>query len=217
MNQIIFHDFHFPPLNECVENDIPRIIHLIWVGENNRPEYFDSNVSKWKELMPLWEIKVWTNEDINLEHFPEETIQLLRNVKKGAQKADIMRYFIMEKYGGIYLDADITPHRSLEPLKTQIPNAKVILCHDLPLTWQYISIGFFAAVPHHPLFQLTTTLVSKATINTEDLHMHTGPRLLGEAVFQFSGDKIVLLPTEFFYRNLHYAERFGHHFYAKQW
>jgi hypothetical protein len=87
----------------------------------------------------------------------------------------------------------------------------------LPLTWQYISIGFFAAVPNHPLFKLTTKLVLNAKINTEDLHMHTGPRLLGEAVYQLVGHQIILIPTEYFYRNLDYDGRFGNHFYAKEW
>ena len=217
---IIFYplDFNFSESDKHIEeNNIPRIIHLIWVGDNEKPNYFDNNVNKWKELMPSWEVRIWTNNDITTEHFPEEIINLLNDVKKGAQKADIMRYFIMEKYGGFYLDADITPHRSLEPLITQIPDGKVIICHDLPLTWQYISIGFFAAIPNHPLFQLTTQLVYKATINTEDIHMHTGPRLLGEAVSKLTDNKIVLLPTELFYRNLHFNERFGNHFYAKEW
>ena len=212
---IVFHPLQFPSLQK--ENEIPRILHLIWVGENAAPHYFHSNVSKWKELMPLWEVRVWSNSDITIEHFPEDIIDLLGRVKKGAQKADIMRYFIIEKYGGVYMDSDVTPHRSLEPLITQIPDAKAIICHDIPLTWQYISIGFFAAVPHHPLFQLSSQLVYSARINTEDLHMHTGPRLFGEAVSRISGNPIVLLPTEFFYRNLDFNERFGNHFYAKEW
>lgn len=77
------------------ENDIPRIAHLIWVGESPKPNYFDSNTNKWKELMPSWEIKVWKNEDITLQHFPERAISLIHQCKKGAQKADIMRYFII--------------------------------------------------------------------------------------------------------------------------
>ena len=141
---------------------------------------------------------------------------MLKIVEKGAQKADIMRYFIIEKYGGIYLDSDITPHLSMKPL-INIENANVILCHDLPLTWEYISIGFFAAVPHHPLFQTTCQLCYHAKLNTDDLHLHTGPRLLGDAVSKLKNNKIVLLPTKFFYRNENYDGRFGHHFYAKDW
>jgi len=48
--------------------------------------------------------------------------------------------------------------------------------------------------------------------------MQTGPRLLGEAMMHLPADcPIILLPIEFFYRNLDFNERFGHHFYAKEW
>lgn len=214
---IDFFPFNFDETDIKKENEIPRMAHLIWVGNNDRPSHFNSNVKKWRELMPDWEIRVWTNDHINTHHFPQEVIDLLHTVEKGAQKADIMRYFIMETCGGIYLDSDITPHRSLESLITHAPGAEVILCHDLPLTWKYIINAFFAAVPNHPLFKLCTELVVKATMNTHDLHMHTGPRLLGEAVSRLRGHKMILLPLEYFYRNLHYNGRFGHHFYAKDW
>jgi mannosyltransferase OCH1-like enzyme len=215
-------NYEFAKNNISFKNSIPRIIHLIWVGETKAPVYFDIHVKKWQELMPNWEIRVWKNKDITIQHFPEKIINILQNVEKGAQKADIMRYFIMEKYGGVYLDSDITPHKSLEPLMEI--DTKVILCHDLPLTWQYISIGFFAAEPYHPLFKLASELCYSATINTEDLHMQTGPRLLGESIFRLDENKIeiktneiTLLPIKFFYRNENYEGRFGHHFYAKMW
>jgi len=167
--------------------------------------------------MPLWEVRVWSNDDITSEHFPDRMIELVSRAKKGAQKADIMRYFIVEKYGGVYMDADIIPHRSLEPLIMQLPDARSIICHDIPLTWQYIINAFFAAVPNHPLLQLATQLIYGATINTEDIHMHTGPRLLGEAVSRIADCPIVMLPSVFFYRNLDFNERFGNHLFAKTW
>jgi mannosyltransferase OCH1-like enzyme len=208
-------NFHLEEIQE--ENDIPRIAHMIWVGNDSRPEYFDANANKWKELMPQWEVRIWTNDDLTLEHFPQETLDLLENVKKGAQKADIMRYFIIEKYGGVYVDSDITPHNSLETLITKVPGGKAIICHDLELTWPYVINAFFAAVPNHPLFQIASKLAMIATINTENLHMHTGPRLLGEAVSKLEENKIVLLPIDYFYRNLDYNGRYGNHFYAKKW
>ncbi len=214
---IIFYpnDFTFIS-NTHKENNIPKIIHLIWVGDKDPPHYFETHIIKWKELMTNWEIRIWRNEDISLHHFPPDIIKMLNTIEKGAQKADIMRYFIIEKYGGVYLDSDITPHRSLDPL-INIKNAKAIVCHDLPLTWQYISIGFFAAEPHHPLFKLACQLCYKAKLNTCDIHMHTGPRLLGESVAMLENDEIVLLPSKFFYMNEYYDGRFGHHFYAKDW
>ena len=102
--------------NILENNNIPKIVHIIWVGENDSPTYFNSHILEWKVLMPDWEIRVWKNEDITIEHFPEKIIERINSCIKGAQKADIMRYFIIEKYGGVYVDSDIIPHRSFEPL-----------------------------------------------------------------------------------------------------
>jgi mannosyltransferase OCH1-like enzyme len=166
--QIYYDNFEFDYNKENKEskdvNQIPRIIHLIWVGDNPKPNYLLDNLNKWKELMPSWDIKLWTNNDISTKHFPLNIIKLLNKVNKGAQKADIMRYYIMAKYGGFYLDSDVTPYRSLEPLITQLPNINAILCHDFELTWAYISIGFFSAIPNHPIFIKACELVNNALI-----------------------------------------------------
>lgn len=192
---------------------IPSILHMIWVGPEDPPSYCMENYQRWKELMPSWTVRLWTNADI--EEFPKGVADTIHTANKGAQKADIMRYTIMETYGGVYMDADVTPHRSLDPIRTM---GKVVLCHDLPITWAYIAIGFFAAVPHHPLFQKACELCRKAKLNTPDIHLHTGPRILGEAMSVFdTHEKVVVLAPRFLYRNAAFEGRFGTHTYAKHW
>lgn len=208
---------------------IPALLHLIWVGSNPRPDYVDRYVEQWNALMPTWSVRLWTNEDLTESEFPADILTKIHACTKGAQKADIMRYFIMYKYGGIYLDTDIVPHRSLEPIRDI--GTPVVLCHDLPVTWPYISIGFFASVPHHPLFNYTCQLCRGAVINIGDLCMTTGPRVLGEAVWRVKPtEPYTLLHCYYFYRNRvgdkqldlslrteDYDHRFGTHFYAKGW
>ena len=198
---------------------IPRSLHMIWVGENKAPEYVNTYFLKWKELMPEWSIFLWKNEDINIDHFSLKTINLINYSNKGAQKADIMRYFIIEKYGGFYIDTDIIPCRSFDLLLNEWSNASVFLCHDLDLTWEYIINAFFGAVPNHPVFGKACELIYETNINTEDIHLETGPRLLGKAVANtnFKKDEVILLPINYFYKNLNYPYRFGHHFYSKLW
>ena len=127
---------------------IPKKLHMIWVGNDLAPEYVQKNFLKWKELMPEWECKLWTNNDLldnesNRLLFPLNFIQISTIP---AQKADIMRYFIIKNFGGVYVDADITPYKSLNPI---LEKGSFVACHDLPITWGYISIGFFAATPKH--------------------------------------------------------------------
>lgn len=215
MNTTLSNNLHILPATyECKEY-IPRLLHLIWVGTQEPPAYFHKHVETWKTLMPSWNVRVWTNEDICPQEFPNSLLERIQMSTKGAQKADIMRYCILEKYGGVYMDADVIPNRSLEPILSLAP---VVLCHDLPVTWAYISIGFFASVPHHPLFQKACELCLTAKVNTPDIHLFTGPRLFGEALSSIAmNTRAVVLPPHYFYRNKDVPTRFGTHTYAKQW
>lgn len=91
------------------EGPIPKKLHLIWVGDMVRPDYVAAHVSLWTALMPEWDIRLWTNADVS--RFPD----IVQKCTKGAQQADIMRLFILYKEGGVYVDTDIVPHRSLSP------------------------------------------------------------------------------------------------------
>lgn len=216
----IVHPLNFKFENQKnTSNQIPRLLHLIWVGDTGIPDFLISNIKKWSELMPTWQIRLWTNQDINSNEFQESTLKLINLSTKGAQKADIMRYYIIEKYGGVYMDADMTPNRSLESLISNL-TTQTILCHDIELTWQYISIGFFAAVAHHKLFQRACEICHNVELNTQDIHMTTGPRLLGEALTTVNLDneeKIIVLPYYYFYYNNNFNDRFATHEYKKMW
>jgi hypothetical protein len=199
-------------------NNIPRILHLIWVGNNEQPKYVMEHLLKWKTLMPNWQIILWTNEDLIEEKFPLNFLDLLNKVNSGAQKADILRYFIVEKYGGFYIDADIIPNKSLEPIIKQHYNTSLVICHDIELTWEYIINAFFAAVPNHPVLKRACEMcLNNLVINTEDIHMHSGPRLFGECIYLNQKSDIICIPSILFYHNLNFDNRFGMHMYAKNW
>jgi mannosyltransferase OCH1-like enzyme len=141
--------------------------------------------------------------------------------------ADIIRYYVVEKYGGVYMDADVTPHRSLDPILNL--DTKVILCHELDVEWEYMSVGFFAATQNHPLFKLVCKRIKKALLNTKEPHLHTGPKLFGQCVSDVKLEQpCTVLPTKYFYKNMRdtshigeyngekdYDERFGNHFFSK--
>lgn len=214
---------------------IPRLLHMIWVGDAPQPITFHMYAEMWRALMPDWTIRIWGNADINEEEFPTKAVTLINAAPKGAQKADIMRYFILEKYGGIYVDGDVEPLRSLEPVRSL--QKSVVICHDLPITWPYISIGFIAAVPHHPLLKLASNKCYSADIQSSAIHFETGPRLFGSAIWESpSASPYAVLPPDTFYyndntvlmkmgvniptgyssdhANLHHL---GVHHYAKEW
>jgi len=198
-------------------NKIPRLLHLIWVGHKKQPEYLKTHIETWAKLMPNWTIRLWTNEDINVADFPEKIIKIINSANKGAQKADIMRYFIIEKYGGVYIDTDMIPNKSLEPL-INFTDTDMVLCHDCEITWEFIINAFFASVPHHPVLKMACEMCYTVELNTHDIEEKTGPLMLGYALAKTSiTDKVYILPSKMFYWNKDYNERFAHHLFAKSW
>jgi mannosyltransferase OCH1-like enzyme len=216
------------PFTDTKDPIIPKLLHMIWVGEKEAPDYVGKHYDQWKALMPEWTVRLWTNADLHEGEFPPAIVLRIKEAKKGAQKADLMRYFIVYKYGGVYMDADVIPHRSLDPILSV--GYPVVLCHDLPITWPYIAIGFFASVPAHPLFKrICAMCYSYVPLNTKDIHMKTGPALFGDNVWHVK-DRYVVLPMYSFYRNRtgdiishgvrrtnDFEGRFGSHTYAATW
>ena len=210
-------------------NLIPSIIHMIWVGPNKYPDTLLSYIERWQELMPEWTIRLWTNDDINEKEFDETALDLIHRSNTGVQKADIMKYFIVKKYGGVYLDADVEPHQSLNVILYQ--PYSVLVCHDLNVSWAYMAVGFFAASPENQILTTCCNILKTAELNNGAPHMHTGPRVMGRALFEFSNNENVgLLPIKAFYRNMkgqHWIDgsfvqedddsRVGSHLYAKMW
>jgi len=86
---------------------IPKILHQTWKNDNIPKEWLPL-VRKNRELHPDWDYRLWTDAD-NLEFVREEFPQLLdlfSAYPKGVMRADVIRYMIMFRIGGVYLDLD---------------------------------------------------------------------------------------------------------------
>lgn len=177
---------------------IPKILHMVWVGAKNPPEYFHTNLTKWRELMPDWEFMVWTNEKLSLEHFDADYLKFIKSAPLGVQKADIVRYYVVWKYGGFYVDADILPKRSLNDLLTI--DSELIICHDLPVGWGYIINAFFGATPNQKALNDICVEIFNCDLESKDIHLHTGPRLFGDCIISSDSSYAILHPHAF-YRN----------------
>jgi hypothetical protein len=178
-------------------NEIPRLLHLIWVGPDKGPSYLRSNLEGWAKLMPEWTLRLWTNQDINVNEFSEKALELINKTSSAVKKAEIMKYFIMEKYGGVYMDVSVIPHKSLEQL-LNFSDTSMVLCHDLPLTDSSIRSSFIASKKNHPV------------INTACKLCYNESPLLGKAIeTTFMIERVYILPFKTFYNNKDYSGRLG--------
>lgn len=179
---------------------IPKIIHQIWVGPNSIPEKSIRFINRIKELHPSFEYRLWTDNDITPDNFVN--YHIIQMAQAYAQKADIMRYEILYRYGGIYLDIDM---EVLKPLDELLMN-DLIVCNEDANIDKLMSIGFIAAVPHNKNMlnsvQMIHTVVDR--INKDNLALTTGPHYFRKCITL--DNTVTVLPTHTFYPT-HYLQK----------
>jgi len=77
------------------------------------PAEFARFGERWPALHPSWEHRLWT--EANLPEDVERPEVLDRN-RIPAERADVLRYELLWRYGGVYVDADMEPLRPLDEL-----------------------------------------------------------------------------------------------------
>lgn len=92
---------------------IPSIFHQIWLGADPYPDAYADYAQSWEELHPGWERRLWTEDTIPDDVPRREVYETLRNP---SERSDILRYELLDRYGGVYLDCDLECMRSIEPL-----------------------------------------------------------------------------------------------------
>lgn len=91
---------------------IPKVIHYCWFGKGLMPASQLECIKKWNTILPDYEIKRWdeSNFDINICSYSKEAYQ----AKKYAYVSDVARCYVLNKYGGIYLDTDVELFKTLD-------------------------------------------------------------------------------------------------------
>ena len=84
---------------------IPKIIHYVWVGNNEKPKDIKRCMETWKKHLKDYEIIEWNekNFDIDSNKFVKEAYE----ARKWAYVSDYIRAYAIYNYGGIYLDTDV--------------------------------------------------------------------------------------------------------------
>lgn len=145
---------------------IPRVIHFIWLG-SSLPDWAVTNVESWQRYHLGYQIKVWS--DYNLPGM--ENRGLFDRVPSYAQKADILRYELLFRFGGLYVDTDTVCYKGLEPIISDY--ASFCGSHDEA----EIAIGCLGSVPGHPMYRtmLDRLPLSVAKLPRSDVVAASGP------------------------------------------
>lgn len=100
---------------------IPKKIHQIWLGEKSIPRICKKWMNTWKDLNPQWEYKLW--DEKNIKELNVEDLNVYSKKFNPGYRSDILRYVILKKFGGMYVDTDF---ECLKPLPSSILQYKFI-------------------------------------------------------------------------------------------
>lgn len=86
-------------------NSSKKILHRIFFNFNDGPDPFLPYLETWKKLLPDFTIMEWDKTNLPLDL--NEYTRVLTAEKNHAFLSDYFRCWLLQQYGGAYLDADI--------------------------------------------------------------------------------------------------------------
>lgn len=186
---------------------IPPILHQTW-KTSQLPEPLRTFSARWRALHPHYEYRLWTDADnaaFVREHYPELDA-LYRSFDREIFRADMARCLYLHHYGGVYVDLDIEPLRTLDPLLVgqscllgTEPQLHARKLWDKP---RLVSNAVMASTPRHPFWtQMLDEIARRARrLPAQNPVSTTGPVTL-DAVFASHGARlgVKLAPPQAFF------------------
>lgn len=90
---------------------IPKIIHYAWVGDSI-PDDVRLRIKEWEEVLPDWTFMFWNEKNWDFEKDKYSKQQLFN--KNYGFAIDVLRYEVVYRYGGFYLDTDMILKQPLD-------------------------------------------------------------------------------------------------------
>ncbi|NUS88872.1 MAG: glycosyltransferase [Streptomyces sp.] len=89
------------------KHGIPHLIHQTWKNEDVPHEWRDWSES-WRRHHPDWEYRLWTDADNRafLEEHYAWFLPVYDGYREPIKRADAIRYFLLDHFGGLYVDLD---------------------------------------------------------------------------------------------------------------
>ena len=97
---------------------IPKIIHQLWIGTKPAPITL---MNTWKDKNPDFEYIFWNEQEFINRKMHFNCQNKIDEIEEINGKADILRWEILYKYGGVFIDADSI---CIEPIDDELMNKK---------------------------------------------------------------------------------------------
>jgi mannosyltransferase OCH1-like enzyme len=200
------------------------MFHTFWGGPPIPAEFLRFR-DRWAELHPGWAVLVWSDETYQREIMPARTADFYCDPTRWSPKssvwqwrADLARYEILAKMGGVWIDADLEPLRPIDPIIEQAEGGAFAAREDA----RHINNAFMGCEPDHPF--LVDVLGGLPDRVTRNRHLRVN-RSIGAGYLTVVAERhpgLLVLPREliypFSYTELHRrGEKFPDAFTVHHW
>jgi mannosyltransferase OCH1-like enzyme len=191
---------------ELLENTvIPKKIHQIWLG-GALPDNYKRLTESWLKYNPDWEYKLWTDSEVaELELVNREVFDSMKNL---GMKSDLLRFEILNKFGGLYVDVDFECLKSFDDFHKLSFYSGIVYGENVE-----VNVGLVGSVPNHPILNDYLSNINYNGNETNDsIFNTTGPYYFTKIFLRnvtTETKDIVVFPTIYFYpfHNIHHPEK----------
>lgn len=170
---------------------IPKIIHQVWIGPLEPPTEW---INTWRQAHPDWEHHLWTESDFD---FPLTCLRQVLLSPTFAGKVDILSYEILQRYGGIYLDADSV---CLRPIDGKLLEKDFLIAYENEVARPgLIAHGIMGCKPGHAVINElvdSISMLTPAQMSGYDFVV-TGPELITRVIKNHK--HVEVMPSHLFY------------------
>lgn len=178
---------------------LPRTFHRIWLG-GEEPAWLRPFADSWREHHPDWAFHQWDEEHVQ-ELFPLRNQEIYDRAAEivpshvGQLRSDILRYEILCRFGGVYVDADF---ECLRPIDELIDGVECFAAWEQPGRW--VNNAILGAPPRHPFIErlvdgLAANVDARAGSKPNKL---SGPQYL-TPIFRADGEGVTVFDKALFY------------------
>lgn len=190
---------------------IPKIIHQLWIGPRPAPTKF---MNTWREAHEQhgFQYRFWTERELQNELDLRRHLRRINSIEEINGKADIFRWLILQKFGGIFVDADsICINRFDEHLLNGV---------DAFAGWEQEQIrqglaatGTMGFTPYHPIVNTALEWIVRNPVSVRETRQRAwytvGPGLLTRICEMYKFENIKIYPSYYFlpfhYSGIKYA------------
>ena len=224
---------------------IPKVMHFVWLGPKSFPKESIENVYSWVRNHPDWKFKFWTDTKRPTPH-PRMELHLISNFEfkalkecflnsdNYAEKSDVLRYEILYKEGGLYVDHDVKCYRPFTSFHYSFdlycglePPHQPILSSSVTVTNNLIGV-----IPKHPVMGHCIQLVKSRwdkigkaypARDKDSIIYRVAKRSFSpfEEAFKIysvqEGKRDIVFPAAYFNKLNKHSALFAHHYYASTW